>query len=159
MPESLVVDLPDAGATERLGERIAAGLATLSPASTGLCLWLEGDLGAGKTTLVRGLLRSLGHTGRVPSPTYTLVEPYDLPPWQVHHADLYRLRDPFEAEELGLAELVSPGMLLLVEWPGQGRGHLPNADLVLLLEVAGSGRQARLSAVSGAGDRLLRALS
>lgn len=157
MSEPLTVVLADARATARLGEQLAAAVTPAPPA--GLTIWLEGPLGAGKTTLVRALLRALGHTGRVPSPTYTLVEPYELAAGTAHHVDLYRLQEPAEAEYLGLAELPSPAGWLLVEWPGKGIGFLPAADLRVRLAVADTGREARVAADSPAGSIALQQLA
>lgn len=131
------VFLEDAAATERAGERLArcAGFARVWQ------VHLRGDLGAGKTTLVRGMLRGLGHTGTVRSPTYTLVEPYALSARAVLHLDLYRLADPDELEYLGLREQSGPGTLWLVEWPERGAGWLPAPDLILVLRSEGEGRR------------------
>jgi tRNA threonylcarbamoyladenosine biosynthesis protein TsaE len=156
VPESLKITLADAPATEALGQRLAAALLPLPGA--GCTVWLRGELGAGKTTLARALLRGLGHSGRVPSPTYTLVEPYDLAACRVHHVDLYRLQDPAEAEFLGLTELPAAAGLLLVEWPERGAGRIPAADLEVHLEVEGQGRVARLAAGTPAGAAALRRL-
>lgn len=131
------VDLADEAATEALG----AMLERYRPDRG--CVHLVGDLGAGKTTLVRGLLRAAGHRGAVRSPTYTLVEPYELAARRVYHLDLYRLADPEELEFIGLRELVDTG-LLLVEWPMQGKGVLPPPDLSVHLATAGDGRRATL---------------
>jgi len=134
--------LADEAATEALGHGLARAL---PPPSAGpLLLALEGELGAGKTTLARALLRALGAQGTVRSPSYTLLEPYDLPPWQVLHLDLYRLSDPGELESLGLRDALVPGHLWLVEWPARGAGHLPPADLWLRLS-----EPAPVAAVSG----------
>lgn len=107
-------------------------------------VYLHGDLGAGKTTLVRGLLRELGHQGSVRSPTYTLIESYEAGGQVVHHLDLYRLGDPEELEFLGLRDLLDGAALLLVEWPERGVGMLPQADLVIDIEHAPPGRRLRL---------------
>lgn len=148
--------LADAAATEALGGQLAAVIEALRPPR--LMLHLEGDLGAGKTTFARGLLAGMGHEGRVPSPTYTLVEPYVLGGYALFHVDLYRLREPGELEHLGLLDQLGDGSLALVEWPGHGAGCLPAADLRLCFAVAGSGRMVELEALSPAGEVLCAAL-
>lgn len=132
--------LPDSRATEALGARLASVLPT--PA----VVWLQGDLGAGKTTLVRGLLQALGHNGAVKSPTYTLVEPYELGGRRILHCDLYRLADPEELEFLGLRDELDEHGWWLIEWPERGRGWLPEATLTIELAVADTGRHCRLRA-------------
>ncbi len=107
---------------------------------TGAIIYLRGDLGAGKTTLSRGLIRSLGYVGAVKSPTYTLVEPYEYFDFPLYHFDLYRLTDPEEVEFLGVEEYFEPPALCLIEWPDRGRGVLPSPDLTVRLEIAGTGR-------------------
>jgi tRNA threonylcarbamoyladenosine biosynthesis protein TsaE len=118
-------------------------------------IFLIGDLGMGKTTLARGFLRALGQTGRVPSPTYTLIEPYELDSLTVYHVDLYRLANPRDADELGLRELPGPGVVMLVEWPERAGERLPRADLSVTLTLAGVGRKMELRAATAAGDCLL----
>lgn len=146
--------LPDAAATEALGGALAAAL----PPAGGLIVHLYGELGAGKSTLVRGLLRALGHCGAVRSPTYTLVEPYALARGPAYHFDLYRLADPEELEFIGIRDFLDADALLLVEWPQRGAGCMPAADLALHLDYAGPARHARLYAFSPAGRRVLDTL-
>jgi len=119
---------------------------------------LTGDLGAGKTTLVGGLLAALGHEGPARSPTYTLIEPYRLAGRDVYHCDLYRLRDPEELEDLGLRDLLAGPSVLLVEWPERAGERLREPDLHLHLEYTEAGRQAAVAASSEAGRQVLAAL-
>lgn len=141
--------LDSATATEALGARLAVRL------RPGNILYLSGDLGAGKTTLVRGLLQTLGHRGTVKSPTYTLVEPYQIGDWRLFHWDLYRLADPEELEFLGLRDQLDGQAALLIEWPERGQGELPAADVEIALSYAGEGRACRLTALSSVGLAML----
>jgi tRNA threonylcarbamoyladenosine biosynthesis protein TsaE len=154
---TLRAQLADEAATREFGARLAA---LLAPGRRWL-VTLTGELGAGKTTLVRGLLQGLGHGGRVRSPTYTLIEPYRLGGRDVLHLDLYRLADPGELEYLGLGDLLTPEAIALVEWPERGQGFLPPADLAIVLGyVAGAaGRSLAISAGGDAGEALLAALA
>jgi tRNA threonylcarbamoyladenosine biosynthesis protein TsaE len=141
---STTLALPDPAATDRLGEALAAGL----PADTsGWTLLLDGELGAGKSTLARALIRALGHTGPVPSPTYTLVEPYEVAGQTIYHIDLYRVASDDELRYLGWDELERG--LRLVEWPGRVPGLRAAADVEIRLEYADDGRRASLAALSG----------
>lgn len=139
--------LADPAATEALGAALAQ---SLPPA--GAVLYLHGELGAGKTTLTRGLLRALGHAGSVRSPTYTLLEPYDIGGRAVMHLDLYRLAGAEELDYLGARELDRPGALVIVEWAERGSGRLPPPDLEITLALAGTGREAVLQSRSPAGE-------
>jgi tRNA threonylcarbamoyladenosine biosynthesis protein TsaE len=156
MVEPRCVRLESAEATIAAGESLA--LALLAAAPECCTLYLSGELGAGKTTLARGFLRGLGHTGRVPSPTYTLVEPYELEPYLVYHLDLYRLSGAAEIEFLGVDGMLAPGVVMMVEWPERAGGRLPAADLQLRLQVSGTGRDLRLEAKTGPGEAVIRAL-
>jgi tRNA threonylcarbamoyladenosine biosynthesis protein TsaE len=149
--------LPDEAATLAYAARLASAL----PASgQPLVVYLRGDLGAGKTTLARGLLHALGEAGPVRSPTYGLLAEYTPPSGRVLHLDLYRLRSPDELLALGLADYLPGSRLWLIEWPEQGEGHgLPPADAEVHLEVEGHGRQARLLPRSALGQRWVTALS
>ena len=118
---------------------------------------LTGDLGAGKTTLVGGLLAALGHEGPARSPTYSLIEPYQLAGRDVYHCDLYRLRDPEELEDLGLRDLLADSSILLVEWPERAGDWLREPDLHLHLEYTEAGRHVTVEASSEAGRRVLAA--
>lgn len=149
----MVLHLDSAPDTEALGARLAGAMAG------GGIVYLCGDLGTGKTTLVRGLLRALGHDGPVRSPTYTLMEPYTLAQRPIFHLDLYRLGDPQELEYIGLRDLLDGDSILLVEWPERGQGVLPAADLVVELAYAGSGRQCWLRAGSPLGEKILAGLA
>lgn len=132
----MTIALPDLAAMEAFGQRIAARLAP------GDVVALSGNLGTGKTTLARAILAALGHTGEVPSPTYTIIETYDELNPPVVHADFYRLEDPSEVEELGLDDY-REGAVLLAEWPDHAGGfaHEP-ACLAIDLEKVGDGREA-----------------
>lgn len=112
----------------------ALGAALLRPSEKALVVAIRGDLGAGKTTLVGGVLNGVGITGPARSPTYTLIEPYDTAQRRVFHLDLYRLADPREVEALGLRDLLTADAALLIEWPERGEGVLPPADLTILIE-------------------------
>ena len=148
--------LADAGATERLG----AGLAGILNDRPGPWLIaLAGPLGAGKTTLARGFLRALGHEGRVPSPTYTLIEPYELDGRPVLHLDLYRLSDPEELEYLGFRDVFEGGALVLVEWPERAGDRLPDADIRISLSLEGEGRRAVFEALTPRGADVVDTLA
>jgi tRNA threonylcarbamoyladenosine biosynthesis protein TsaE len=153
----VVVHTTTAEETEGFGARLAS---TRPAGDNTLCvIYLTGGLGAGKTTLTRGLLRSLGVTGAVRSPTYTLVEIYEMDALTVLHLDLYRLTDPEELGNLGLREWARGGHLWLIEWPERGAGRLPEADLVITLSAGDDGHDIEVSARSELGARWAERLS
>ncbi|GAB6142308.1 tRNA (adenosine(37)-N6)-threonylcarbamoyltransferase complex ATPase subunit type 1 TsaE [Methylosoma difficile] len=128
------VFLADTEATERFGAQLWQHLPDTC------VIFLNGDLGAGKTTLVRGCLRAAGFTGAIKSPTYTLVEEYSLGDRKLYHFDLYRLADPEELEWIGIRDYFAKGSLAFIEWPEKGQGFLPPADKTITLLPAKQGR-------------------
>ena len=137
----------------------AAAARALPTAQRPFLVELAGDLGAGKTTFARGLLQALGVTRPIRSPSYGLLELYDLAGRQVLHLDLYRLHDPEELENLGLRDYHVPGSLWLVEWPERGAGRLPVADARLAFSPGSDGHAVALTALSAAGEEWLARLS
>lgn len=152
MTASEVFFLSDEDAQVAFGASLAA---VLEPGTT---LYLDGELGAGKTTLTRGIARGLGHTGAVKSPTYTLVEPYQHLTIPLYHFDLYRLADPEELEYLGVRDYFASDALVVVEWPQRGAGVLPAPDLALTIRVCREGRELELAAHTPRGDACLARL-
>ena len=122
-------------------------------------IFLEGDLGAGKTTLSRGIIRGLGHVGAVKSPTFTLVEPYEIGPIRAFHFDLYRLVDPEELEYLGIRDYFEDDVLCLIEWPQRGAGFLPKPDLTITIGSHAEGRSLTLSPGGSRGETWCAALA
>ncbi len=153
----VVLDAASAQEQDRIGERLAAavGAARGNPG----VIFLHGDLGAGKTTLVRGFLRALGYAGAVKSPTYTLLEPYLIGELPVYHLDLYRLAAPGELEYLGIRDLLEQRAVLLVEWPEQGVGELPEPDLTVDIEYRDEGRRLCIAAATPRGEEILTLLT
>jgi tRNA threonylcarbamoyladenosine biosynthesis protein TsaE len=154
-PAPFVAHLPDADATERLGAALAGCLAG------GMVVALRGDLGTGKTTLVRGVLRARGWGGAVKSPTYNLVEHYEISSLYLYHFDFYRIADPIEWETAGLAECFRDDSVCLIEWPERMAGQLPPADLEIALMHAAAndgGRDVVVSARTETGSRCVAAL-
>jgi len=124
----------------------------------GTIVYLYGELGAGKTTFVRGFLRALGHSGIVKSPTYTLVESYSLKDKLIYHFDLYRLKDPHELEYMGIQDYFTPSSIVFIEWPENGLGLLPAPDLAYYMAYCSAGREIKMEAGSERGQQLLTAL-
>ena len=141
--------LADEAATLAFGAKLARELIP------GLTFYLEGDLGAGKTTLVRGLLRALGYAGRVKSPTYTLAETYSLPAFELYHYDLYRMHDPREWLDAGFRDVIGGQAVSLIEWPEKAAGWLPPPDVIIRLTIADEAREVECEAVSPRGARYL----
>jgi tRNA threonylcarbamoyladenosine biosynthesis protein TsaE len=141
--------LVDEAATLEFGAQLAQKLVP------GLTLYLEGDLGAGKTTLVRGVLRGQGYSGRVKSPTYTLVEIYSLPAFELYHFDLYRMHDPREWLDAGFRDVNDGQAVSLIEWPEKAAGWLPPPDVVIRLRINGESREVECEAQSPRGTQYL----
>lgn len=147
--EQCTIFAADEAAMVALGARLGAA------SEPGLVVYLQGDLGMGKTTFSRGFIQSLGHGGAVKSPTYTLVEPYQLGDLQVFHFDLYRLGDPEELEFMGIRDYFGDLSVCLVEWPERGLGALPPGDLVITIGCEGQGRRLAYAAATESGRRVL----
>ena len=156
MTELLQHTLRNESETLLFGEQLAVQL--LRIANGGLVIYLRGELGAGKTTLVRGILQGMGHEGRVKSPTYTLVEDYQIGGETICHFDLYRLADPEELEFVGIRDYFSKNAIFLVEWPERGEGFLPRQDIDINLAYLKNGRQIRCVAGSKKGKDSLEQL-
>lgn len=156
IPTAISVTLVDEAATVDFGEALGRA------AQGGGIIFLEGTLGAGKTTMCRGALRAFGHQGAVKSPTYTLVEAYEFGERRVYHFDLYRLGDPEELEYMGIRDYFAPGNLCLIEWPQRGAGVLPQPDIdvkVLLSGAAGAmNREVTVSAHTELGRNVMDSL-
>lgn len=150
---SKVLRAADELAMLRCGQNLAA-----SGVQQGV-IYLSGTLGAGKTTFTRGFLQALGHAGAVKSPTYALVETYDLPQATVHHFDLYRLVDVEELELMGLRDYFHDDALCIVEWPEKGEPLLPAPDLNIVIRLMPHGRQLEFISLTPRGDRMVRELT
>ncbi|MEB0079827.1 tRNA (adenosine(37)-N6)-threonylcarbamoyltransferase complex ATPase subunit type 1 TsaE [Pseudomonas sp. CCI3.2] len=149
----LTLHLANEGAMISFGSRIAQVTAGVG------VIFLEGDLGAGKTTLSRGIIRGFGHVGAVKSPTFTLVEPYEIGMIRAYHFDLYRLVDPEELEYMGIRDYFDGGALCLIEWPQKGAGFLPKPDLTITIGPHAEGRTLTLSPNGLRGDTWCAALA
>lgn len=139
-------------------DTLAFGAALAHALEPGLVVYLQGDLGAGKTTLARGLLRGLGHTGKVKSPSFALLEPYIFSRLYLYHFDFYRFTDARELDEAGFRDYFNSESVCLVEWPEKAAGVVPAADISIAMTMSGSGRQLEIDASTEAGRRCLERL-
>jgi len=146
------MNLADESATVALAQRLAARL------KPGMVIYLHGNLGAGKTTLVRGVLNALGYTGRVKSPTYTLVEPYHISGLDLRHFDLYRLHDEEEWEAAGFRDEFDGHNIFFIEWPEHALGLIPHADMKIDFEILAHGRNVAIQASTPTGRECLKQL-
>ena len=149
MTRSFESHLNDELATVAMGKQVAAII------EQGAVIYLHGDLGAGKTTFTRGVVQGFGHTGKVKSPTYTLVEPYELERANVYHFDLYRLGDPEELEFMGIRDYFSPQAICVVEWPEKGGEFIPVPDLDITLSYVGDERKIVINSASERGAAIV----
>lgn len=153
MVANYCLDVTDEIDTETFGGHLAAAL------ESGISIHLCGDLGVGKTTLCRSIIRGMGYRGRVKSPTYTLVEPYEFDNLTLYHFDLYRLAEPSELEYVGYRDYFNRESICLVEWPERGAGMLPEPDLVIEIGMdRAAARNLECRALSELGERIIGAL-
>lgn len=150
--KKLTKSLPTEEATLMFGAQLARAI------KNGMIIFLYGPLGAGKTTLTRGILRGLGYDDKVKSPTYTLVETYFVNQHKLSHFDLYRLQDPDELEQIGIREYLSSDSICLIEWPEKGFPLLPNPDLACYIIFKDKGREIHLKANTKSGEKSLQKL-
>ncbi|WNC72600.1 tRNA (adenosine(37)-N6)-threonylcarbamoyltransferase complex ATPase subunit type 1 TsaE [Thalassotalea psychrophila] len=155
--KEVTLTLADERATVAMGKQIADITKQLN--LDNLLVFLNGDLGAGKTTLTRGFVQGMGHKGNVKSPTYTLVEPYELLPWHVYHFDLYRLSDPEELEYMGIRDYFALKSCSFIEWPEKGAGILPQEDLIIDLQYNNNQRLITLLAATSQGEQIINLIT
>jgi tRNA threonylcarbamoyladenosine biosynthesis protein TsaE len=148
----ITLTLADENATMDFAQRLAAQL------QPGLVIYLQGDLGAGKTTLVRAVLNALGYTGRVKSPTYTLLEPYQVAGLDLRHFDLYRMNDEEEWESAGFRDEFNGNNIFFIEWPDKARNLLPPADVEIVFEILHQNRRVDIFGHSVTGNTCLKQL-
>jgi tRNA threonylcarbamoyladenosine biosynthesis protein TsaE len=149
--------LADESATIAMGKKLAD--IVKHSLKQGVVVYLYGDLGAGKTTLTRGFVQGMGHIGHVKSPTYTLVEPYELNEWQVYHFDLYRLSDPEELEYMGIRDYFADNCCCFIEWPEKGHGMIKAPDLQINLAYSDEQRTLSIQAKTALGEQVLTELA
>ena len=149
--------IPDESTMLRFGKKLAENILQVQ-ANRAVILYFNGDLGAGKTTLTRGMVQGLGHQGKVKSPTYTLVEEYNIAGKMIYHFDLYRLADPEELEFMGIRDYFTKDCICLIEWPEKGEGLLPPADLSVNIDYYDDARNITLIAQTTLGEQILRRL-
>ena len=147
------IELENEAETTEIGAKVASCL------KGGEIIYLKGELGTGKTTLVRGALNGFGHTGNVKSPTFTIVEPYSIDDHVIYHFDLYRLDDPEELESLGIRDYCDGQSICFFEWPEKGGDFLPDADILISLSYQNEGRALEISTFSEIGDSIIGNLS
>ncbi|MCW9698430.1 MULTISPECIES: tRNA (adenosine(37)-N6)-threonylcarbamoyltransferase complex ATPase subunit type 1 TsaE [unclassified Avibacterium] len=147
--------IPDEITMCRFGAKLMQ-IASNIPTDNGIIIYLNGDLGAGKTTLSRGMIQGLGYSGKVKSPTYTLVEEYHLTEKSIYHFDLYRLSDPEELEFMGIRDYFNAQSICLIEWSEKGRGLLPPADLIINIDYVDDARNVALLPNSREGKQILQ---
>ena len=150
--------IPDEGTMLRFGKKLAEVLVK-QPKDNAIVLYFNGDLGAGKTTLSRGMIQGLGHSGNVKSPTYTLVEEYKIGGKIIYHFDLYRLADPEELEFMGIRDYFAENTICLIEWAKKGAGLLASADLLVNIAYAENARNIELLAESETGRQIIQQLN
>lgn len=163
----LTLELPDEQATDALGAHLGQVILETTKSfeisglnnEPGFRIYLQGDLGAGKTALTRALLRAAGVTGRIKSPSYALLESYKVSSLYFYHIDFYRFNDSSEWQDAGFRDLFRPGTLVLIEWPEKADGQLPIPDLLIHLSYSGDGRTARIKAETKRGAAWLTTLS
>ena len=158
---ALEINLENDQATENLGRALAQALVEISGEGSrpSAIIFLSGELGAGKTTLSRGVLRFFAYQGAVKSPTYTLVEPYELESVSVFHFDLYRLSHPEELHYLGFEDYFTSGNICLLEWPAKAGDFLPDCDIEIKISIKNDGRIAQICAFQKSGEKIIERLN
>lgn len=149
------LSIADEQAMQQFGKALLQAIFNIQAKQNGIILYLNGDLGAGKTTLSRAVIQSLGYQGKVKSPTYTLVEEYHLNDKHIYHFDLYRLADPEELEFMGIRDYFNSQSICLIEWAEKGKGFLPNADLQINIDFAEQGRDIQINANNLQGEQII----